>query len=148
MQFYIYADGSCKGNPGKGGFAYMIYDELGEIWYEGSGTHKKTTNNQMELFAVIEALRVLKKNQTNYQVKIYSDSAYVVNCFLENWIEKWEENGWKTQKKEDVANQDFWRVLNDLVIESGAVFERISRSDKKIKKVDEKAKTASKKTIE
>lgn len=144
MKFQIYTDGACKGNPGKGGFAYMVYDDTDQVWYEGHGTHEYTTNNQMELYAVIEALRVLKKNQRNFEVEIFSDSAYVVNCFLESWIDTWEKNGWKTKKREDVANKEFWMTLNELVKETNAVFVKVKRNNDKTKKVDQKAKWASK----
>ena len=144
MKFFIYTDGACKGNPGKGGFAYIVYDEMKEIWFEGHGTHEDTTNNKMELYAIIEALRVVNKNQPNSEIQVYSDSAYVVNCFLENWIETWEKNGWKNKKKENVANKEYWLTLNELVKKTKVNFNRVKRSDKILKKVDEKAKRASK----
>lgn len=139
--FFIYIDGICKGNPGKGGFAYMIYDEVDVVWYDGHGKYEDTTNNQMELFAAIEALRVLNANKAPFKkITIFSNSAYVVNCFKEDWISRWEKNGWKTHKGEDVVNKSFWLVLNKIVTKMSVKFERVKKTDVKIKKVNEKSK--------
>jgi ribonuclease HI len=147
MNLYVYTDGSCKGNPGKGGYAYTIYDEFGELLVKASGTERETTNNKMELSAAIEALRCVVKNYTSVltpnTIIIYSDSSYLVNCFNENWIQKWESNGWKTYKKEDVLNKEFWEVLYELVKKTGAVFEKLPRKDERIKEVDREARLAS-----
>ena len=102
----IYTDGACSGNPGKGGWgAILIY---GDIKKEISGYEKETTNNQMELTAPIEALSLLKKPCS---VKLYSDSAYLVNAFNEGWIYNWQKNGWKTSNKQDVKNRDLWEKI-------------------------------------
>ena len=142
MEFFAYTDGSCKGNPGKGGYAFIVYDEMGEDWVSSSGSEKETTNNKMELTAAIEALRVLIKFYQNFNVKIYSDSSYLVNCFNDGWIERWRKNGWKTNKKEEVLNQEYWEILDDLVKKTGAMFEKVPRNDAKIKFVDREAKKA------
>lgn len=142
MDFFAYTDGSCKGNPGKGGYAFIVYDEMGEAWVSSSGSEKETTNNKMELTAAIEVLRALIKFYQNFNVKIYSDSSYLVNCFNDGWIEKWRENGWKTNRKEEVLNQDYWEILDDLVKKTGATFEKVPRNDTKIKFVDREAKKA------
>ena len=142
MEFFAYTDGSCKGNPGKGGYAFIVYDEMGEAWVSSSGSEKETTNNKMELTAAIEALRVLIKFYQNFNVKIYSDSSYLVNCFNDGWIERWRKNGWKTNKKEEVLNQEYWEILDDLVKKTGAMFEKVPRNDAKIKFVDREAKKA------
>lgn len=102
----IYTDGACSGNPGPGGWAaVLLYKETEK---EISGFVKETTNNRMELTAVIEGLNILKQS---CKVTIYSDSAYVCNAFLQGWIISWELNGWKTSKKTPVENQDLWKLL-------------------------------------
>ena len=102
----IYTDGACSGNPGPGGWgAILMYKENKK---EISGGKKDTTNNVMELTAVIEALKLLKYP---CKVKLYSDSAYVVNAFLQNWVIKKQKNNWKTADKKDVKNKELWQEL-------------------------------------
>lgn len=102
----IYTDGACSGNPGPGGWgAILMYKENKK---EISGGKKDTTNNVMELTAVIEALKLLKYP---CKVKLYSDSAYVVNAFLQNWVINWQKNNWKTSDKKDVKNKELWQEL-------------------------------------
>ncbi|MCI8965494.1 MAG: ribonuclease HI [Clostridia bacterium] len=104
----IYTDGACSGNPGPGGWgAILMY---GEHKKEISGGEKNTTNNIMEITAVIQALRLLK---FKCNVKIYSDSAYVVNAFKNGWIYNWMKNGWRTSNKEPVKNKELWIELYD-----------------------------------
>lgn len=105
----IYTDGACSGNPGPGGWAaiLMYKDKQKEI----SGGMKNTTNNVMELTAVIEGLKMLKYV---CEVDLYSDSAYVVNAFLQGWIYNWVKKGWKTSGKEPVKNKEIWQELYDL----------------------------------
>ena len=105
----IYTDGACSGNPGPGGWgSILIYKEnLKEI----SGGKQDTTNNVMELTAVIEGLKLLK---FPCKVKLYSDSAYVVNAFNQKWIYGWLKNGWKNASKEPVKNKELWQELYDL----------------------------------
>ena len=105
----IYTDGACSGNPGPGGWgAILMYkDNKKEI----SGGKKSTTNNEMELTAVIEGLKLLKYP---CEVEVYSDSAYVVNAFLQKWIDNWIKNNWKTSNKEPVKNQELWKELYEL----------------------------------
>jgi ribonuclease HI len=103
----IYTDGACSGNPGPGGWgAVLLY---GDNKKELSGYEPLTTNQRMEITAVVQALKALKV--TGWNVTVYSDSAYVVNAFAQNWIENWQKNGWKNSKKEPVANQDLWQAL-------------------------------------
>jgi ribonuclease HI len=102
----IYTDGACSGNPGPGGWAAVLMYE-GKI-KELSGGKNHTTNQQMELLAAIEALKALKEP---CQVKLYSDSAYLVNCFHQNWHRNWVKNGWKNSKGKPVENQDYWKEL-------------------------------------
>ena len=105
----IYTDGACSGNPGPGGWAaVLIYNENRK---EISGGKKETTNNIMELTAVIEALKLLKYP---CKVDLYSDSAYVVNGFNQGWIYNWKKNNWKTSSKEPVKNKEIWEELYNL----------------------------------
>lgn len=102
----IYTDGACSGNPGPGGWGTILMYK--DIKKEISGGNKNTTNNVMELTAVIEGLKMLK---FPCEVKIYSDSAYVVNAFTQKWIYGWLKNGWKTSNKEEVKNKELWQEL-------------------------------------
>ena len=105
----VYTDGACSGNPGPGGWgAILMYkDNKKEI----SGGKADTTNNVMELTAVIEGLKLLK---FPCKVKLYSDSAYVVNGFNQKWIYGWIKNGWKNASKDPVKNKELWQELYDL----------------------------------
>ena len=105
----IYTDGACSGNPGPGGWgAILFYEEnKKEIW----GNSPNTTNNIMELTAVIEALKLLK---VECEVELYSDSAYVVNAFDKGWIYNWKKNNWRTSGKDDVKNRELWEELDAL----------------------------------
>jgi len=101
----IYTDGSCLGNPGPGGWgAILLYKEHQK---KISGSKSDTTNNQMELKAVIEALRMLKNPS---KIIIYTDSQYVKNG-LTTWIKKWKINGWRTANKKPIKNLEFWKDL-------------------------------------
>lgn len=105
----IYTDGACSGNPGNGGWgAVLIYNGTQK---EMSGAVENTTNNQMELLACIQALKALKQP---CKVDLYSDSAYVVNCFLQGWITNWKLNGWKGANKKPVKNIELWQTLDQL----------------------------------
>ena len=105
----IYTDGACSGNPGVGGWGAVLF-------YKGtkkeiSGVEAETTNNRMELTAVIKALDMLKDG--NYKIELYSDSAYLINAFKEDWITKWQMNGFKNANKKEVANVDLWQQIID-----------------------------------
>ena len=106
----IYTDGSCLGNPGPGGWAFIIKDKNGKI-LEFAGSENHTTNNKMELTAVIKALLYIKKNTI---LNIYTDSKYVKEG-ITNWINKWKLNGWKTANKKDVKNSDLWKELDEKI---------------------------------
>ncbi|MGC8466264.1 MAG: ribonuclease H family protein [Acidimicrobiales bacterium] len=103
----IYTDGACLGNPGPGGWAWVRADGA-----HGSGGESPTTNQRMELTAVIEALSANPGG-----VVIVSDSTYVINCFKDRWWQKWQRTGWRNSKGEPVANADLWRRLIPLVTE-------------------------------
>ena len=113
MKVRIYTDGACSENPGPGGWAsvWMSDNNIKVI----SGCNPKTTNNQMELTAVVASLRKVRNILTippntwvNKEYEIYSDSAYVVNSINNNWVERWRLNGWKTSKGDDVKNVELW----------------------------------------
>jgi len=105
----IYTDGACSGNPGPGGWGSILMYKGNQK--EISGGKIDTTNNVMELTAVIEGLRLLK---FPCKVKLYSDSAYVVNAFNQKWIYGWLKNGWKNASKEPVKNKELWQELYNL----------------------------------
>ena len=106
----IYSDGACKGNPGPGGWgALLVTDAAGKSREkELCGGEKETTNNRMEMMAVIEALGALKKR---CKVTVYTDSVYVQKGITE-WIHGWKSRGWKTADKKPVKNEDLWRLLD------------------------------------
>jgi len=102
----IYTDGACSGNPGPGGWAALLLFGPHERVLAGAEPH--TTNNRMELKAVVEALKALKEP---CRVTLHTDSAYVANAFNQGWIENWQRRGWKTAGKKDVKNRDLWEAL-------------------------------------
>ena len=105
----IYTDGACSGNPGPGGWGAILMYKGTEK--EISGGKENTTNNIMEITAVIEALKCLK---FECDVKVYSDSAYVVNGFKQGWIYNWIKKGWKTADGKEVKNKELWQELYSL----------------------------------
>lgn len=119
-QVTLYTDGACSGNPGAGGWgAILIY---GEHRREFSGGEPQTTNNRMELTAVIEGLMKLK---FPCRVDVYSDSAYTVNGFLRGWVYGWEKMGWKKADKKPVLNDDLWKQLLALTREHEVTFHKV-----------------------
>ena len=105
-QVVIYTDGACSGNPGPGGWgAILMY---GEKKLEISGYEAHTTNNRMELMAPIQALSRLKEPCI---VRLYSDSAYLVNAFEKRWLDSWQRHNWLKSDKKPVENQDLWQAL-------------------------------------
>jgi ribonuclease HI len=102
----IYTDGACSGNPGPGGWAAVLIARGTEK--EISGNAAATTNNRMELTAALEALRRLKKP---CQVRLYSDSAYLVSAFTKGWLVNWQRNGWKNAANDPVSNMDLWQEI-------------------------------------
>jgi ribonuclease HI len=113
MVTVVYTDGACQGNPGPGGWAWAV-SPAGERC--GSGGARHSTNQRMEVQAVLEALRVIEG-----PVEIVSDSTYVVNCFRDYWWRGWLARGWKNSQKQPVANRDLWEPLIDLVRTRGDV---------------------------
>lgn len=108
-EIIIYTDGSCLGNPGKGGWAALIIQNNTEETLIGS--EKETTNNRMELTAAINALLKIKQNK---KIKIYTDSKYVKDG-IQKWISNWKLNNWKNANKKDVKNKDLWIKLDNLI---------------------------------
>lgn len=105
----IYTDGACSFNPGPGGWgAILMY---GQYKKEISGGDKETTNNRMEMTAVIRALQELN---SACDVDLYSDSAYIINAFHQDWITNWVENNWRTADKKEVKNKDLWQEIYEL----------------------------------
>ena len=100
----VYTDGACRGNPGPGGWGWVVPDGP---W--ANGFDPDTTNQRMELMAVLDALRTIEG-----PVEVVSDSTYVVNCFRDGWWKGWLKRGWKNSKKEPVANRDLWEPLIEL----------------------------------
>ncbi|MEW5815197.1 MAG: ribonuclease HI [Spirochaetota bacterium] len=109
----VYTDGGCSGNPGPGGWAYIIQREKEKLIDSGAETH--TTNNRMELTAVIKALeRILESDERGKsRILIKTDSQYVQKGVGE-WLARWQKNGWKTSDKKEVKNQDLWKKLVSL----------------------------------
>lgn len=103
----LFTDGSCHGNPGPGGWAYLVVSEAGER--VGSGAEPATTNNRMELRAVIEGLRSVGDPT---EIEVWSDSRYVIDG-MRSWIHSWKKRGWKTADRQPVKNEDLWRALDD-----------------------------------
>ena len=109
-QVEIYTDGACSGNPGIGGWGcVMLYKNHKK---EASGAEQSTTNNRMELTAIIQGLKMLKEPCI---VTVYSDSAYSVEPFLQGWINGWIMRGWRTASKDEVKNVDLWKELLSLM---------------------------------
>lgn len=114
IEYEIYTDGSLK-RLGKnltfGAWGFIVTKDGQEI-YEASGGEYNTTNQRMELEAIIQALNyIITIRRSNERVSIYSDSAYAINCYLHKWYENWQTNGWLNSKKEEVANKDQWFQL-------------------------------------
>jgi len=109
----IYTDGGCSGNPGPGAWAYIIID--GENRLQDSGSAPATTNNRMELRAVIEALKRIGGEAAagGRELEIYTDSRYVQQG-ISDWILRWEQNGWRTRAKKPVKNRELWQELRSL----------------------------------
>ncbi len=105
----VYTDGSCLGNPGPGGWAWAV-----EGGPSDSGGEPHTTNQRMEVTAVVRALQAL-----DGPLHVVSDSTYVVNCFKQGWWSGWQRRGWRNAQGKPVANQDLWKELLPLVLESG-----------------------------
>jgi ribonuclease HI len=114
----IYTDGGCVGNPGPGGYGVVLL--YGEHRREISGGYQHTTNNRMELLAAINGLVALKEP---CEVLLFSDSQYVVNGIMKGWARRWQQNGWRRNKREFAENRDLWERLLELCDKHRARFE-------------------------
>lgn len=120
IELNVYCDGACKGNPGKGGWG--VYIEVNQNWiqekqhdiltYELYGGENNTTNNIMEMTALIKAAEwIVLNHYDKCKVTFHIDSAYIVNCYYEKWYIKWIENGWINSKNEEVKNRELWEKI-------------------------------------
>jgi len=120
----IYTDGACSGNQNEtniGGWGAIL--EYGETIKELFGGELNTTNNRMEMTALLRAFEALKKN--SQIIEVFSDSAYLMDCFRKNWYVNWHDNGWKTAKKTDVENKDLWQSLFAQIEKHDVLFYRV-----------------------
>jgi ribonuclease HI len=117
----LYTDGACSGNPGLGGYGGILM--YGEVKIEYYGSEHETTNNRMEVMAVIVGLKRLKYP---CKVEVYSDSAYTVNAFLNGWIYAWKKNGWKKADGKAVLNIDLWEELYELTRVHEVTFHKVA----------------------
>ena len=141
----IYTDGSCLGNPGNGGWAFLLKD--GDKLISMSGFQKETTNNQMELTAAINALNYI--NDSLDEIVIITDSNYVKNGISE-WIKSWKKNNWKTANKSNVKNQHLWEKLDELNSKLSVKWEWVKAHniDKYNNYVDELARNSAENLVE
>ena len=120
----FYTDGACSGNQNDdniGGWGAIL--EYGDVVKEMHAGEVNTTNNKMELDAVINAFRQLKRD--GLKVHVFTDSSYVANCFLNHWYVNWRKNGWKNKKKEPVENRDRWEELLSMTEKNDVTFFRV-----------------------
>ena len=117
----IYTDGACSGNPGPGGWAAILID--GGQDRELSGGSPSTTNQRMELTGAVEGLRALDGRR---HAALYSDSAYLINCFRDKWYLRWRENGWRNAQRKPVENRDLWEALLALNEQHDVVWHKVA----------------------
>ena len=137
----IYTDGACLGNPGPGGWAFIIKYRNGNI-KEFSGSEKYTTNNKMELTAAIKAIKYFKNKII---INIYTDSKYLKDG-ITIWIKKWKLNDWKTSNKKKVKNSDLWKLLEKKIHNHEIHWTWVKGHDENI--LNERADMLAKKAIE
>lgn len=114
----IYTDGACSGNPGRGGWAGIILEDEKTVTI--SGSRDNTTNNIMELVAVVESLRYIRDHNVEY-AEIYSDSAYVINAINNGWLTRWSKNSWRKNDGDPIKNPEIWKQLLKLLKEVNKV---------------------------
>ena len=143
-QVKLYTDGACSGNPGAGGWGCVLL--YGDHRLELSGGESETTNNRMELMAVIMGLERLKYP---CEVAVYSDSAYTVRAFEEGWVYSWEKGGWRKADRKPVLNDDLWKRLLDLTRTHRVSFHKVKghADDELNNRCDELARAAVPKTL-
>lgn len=140
-EIILYTDGACSGNPGPGGWAYQL-EWKGTI-KEGSGGEAATTNNRMEMQAVIEGLKALNRPCS---VTICSDSALIINTFTKGWIDNWQRKGWKKADKKPVENTDLWMAMLDAMKPHAITWKKVKghANDERNNRVDALAVEAAK----
>lgn len=110
MKIQLWTDGACRNNQSaenKGGWGFLVKESNKEI-YSNSGAEKNTTNNRMEMMAVIEGVSYILQNYQDAEIEVTTDSAYIANCYKNKWYVNWEKNQWKNAKKEPVKNKELW----------------------------------------
>lgn len=125
MKYSIYTDGATSGNGyegAQGGWAWILLDEDNNIIAKGAGHIDNATNNICELTAVINVCSLVSSEN---EFTIYSDSAYIINCYKEKWYKKWQANGWVNSKKQPVANKELWEVLIEYFDKPNFHFEKV-----------------------
>ena len=156
MLFKIYTDGSCSTNPGPGGFAFVVLSSRDYELLKVSGCSEKTTNNYMELKAIVSALKHLKGDPkfdlSIHQIEVYSDSAYCVNPLSQGWLKSWSKNDWKTKKGESIKNVELWKELEFILRKMCANVKFIKvkghSGDKYNEMVNDLAQAATKRALE
>ena len=143
MDVHLYTDGGCSGNPGPGGWAFLMRHPASGKELESSGGVRETTNNRMELTAVVEGLAVLKRPS---EVELFTDSVYVGKGMSE-WMPKWKANGWRRKEKgkwAEVKNVDLWQKLDALLADHTVKYTRVAghSGHKENDRVDELAVAA------
>lgn len=119
MNYIAYTDGSCLSNPGFGGYAHIIISENGNK-IKTSGYREDTTNNRMELYAILNAIETIENLSTpavKYKstITIYTDSSYCVNTINLGWLYNWKKNGWKNKANQEVKNKDLWKRMDNIL---------------------------------
>lgn len=126
MNISIYTDGACSGNPGPGGYAYVILT-YNKVNIKANGFKKETTNNEMELLAICKSLKVAntKLITENTEIKLYSDSAYCLNAINEKWLFNWQKQDWKTKAGKEIKNKLIWQEIYEIITNTKAKIEFI-----------------------
>lgn len=114
--YTIYTDGACSGNPGPGGWGFVVVNENDKQMLRKSGGEKNTTNNKMELVAFLKALEWFAAEPQDNILNIYVDSAYIYNCFNDMWYIRWRTNGWKNANKKPIANREVWEQILEIYL--------------------------------
>lgn len=156
MLYKIYTDGSCSKNPGPGGYAFILLSARDNALLEVSGCETKTTNNRMELKAILSALKHIQSypryNSKDNLILIYSDSAYCLNALSQNWLENWKKNEWVNKKGEEIKNADIWKEISFFLKKVRAKIQYVKvqghTGNYYNEKVDRLAKAATKRALE
>ena len=119
---HLFTDGACSGNPGPGGWAFILRHPASGKELERSGGERQTTNNRMELCAVVYGLEALKRKS---QVELFTDSVYVGKG-LSEWLPKWKANNWRRREGKPVKNDDLWRRLDELIGQHQVTYTRVA----------------------